>query len=577
MAGARFAMERRRVVIADEPGLGKTIQSIAAVIGCKTTGSVLIVAPKSAAYLTWPAELERWLAEVAPNDPIRIIGGQLDKTGRITELRKVIRWEIDHQKNPPDKPSRQWVIVSPNYLRFKYEVDSKNKFVYDANGDKILHVIREAMKPLLAVQWSAVIIDEAHETLAGATGNIKKQSGQSSGLRMLRIKEDGLKLALSGTPFRGKHENIWGVLNWLEPEDYNYLRGRNSYWKWIRRHFDVFHDDTFDQDIIGNLRSEAELAKELRPYMIRRTKKKVAPELPEKRRGGTPLYPKKKPPVELTDRVIKFANIVVNDPKDVHAKIAHTAAMEKVANWYDKHNPIAVWLPMDGQQQRAYDQMKREAQADFENGTLLANSILAEMTRLKQFANSYGKLDSEGNYQPKLPSNKFDWLLQWLNERGIEGPDASGSRVVVASQFTRHINLFATELREKYKIPCYVFTGATSSAERLAIHKGFQTGKTVAGKPSPEVLLGNTKAMGLGITLDAADDMIVLDRTHNSDDQVQLEDRIHRISRIHQVTIWDVASKKSIDEQIMKATRATGRSLRRILNTPEAALKLLDS
>lgn len=556
MEGALFAMERKRVLIADEPGLGKTIQSIAAVVGNKVSGSVLIVAPKTAAYVTWPVELRRWLAEVAPSDTVDIIGGNLHKRERLALLDKVIQWELDHDST---SMARQWVILSPNYLRFQHQLDSNKRFVYDQDGNKIVVPVREALTPLLHIQWAAVIVDEAHETLAGATGNIKKGSAQSRGLRLLQIKDGGMRIALSGTPFRGKHENLWGIANWLEPDEYNALRGPNSYWKWINRHFSIYHDPVFKQDIIGNLRSEAELAREASSFMIRRTKKKVLPELPDKFYGGTPLYPNKKP------------------PEAEWAHLSQKARNTKRLAWYDRNNPIAVWLQMEGRQKNAYQQMKQEAMADFENGTLLANSVLAEMTRLKQFANSYGKLDDTGNYHPQLPSNKFDWLLQFLRERGIDGPEPSGSRVVVASQFTRHVNLFAAELRDKHKIPCYVLTGATKSDERIRFQDEFQSGKTPAGDVSPEVFLLNTKAGGVSITLDAADDLVLIDSTHNPDDQVQVEDRIHRISRVHNVSIWNVVTKGTIDEQILKTTRKTGRSLKRILDTPQAAISFLDS
>lgn len=561
MAGAKFVMKKRNALIADEPGLGKTIQSIAAVVGDQIRGSVLIVAPKTAAYVTWPAELSRWLADIGPNDEIRIIGGRLDKRKRLALLREILLWDRNNYpeaQNPNDKPKRQWVILSPNYLRFKTEIDDDGKFVYDKHGDKIINPVREALKPLLSVEWSAVIVDEAHETLAGSTGNVKKMSAQSQGLRLLDVREDGLRIALSGTPFRGKHEHLWGIANWINPTLYpdgNHGKGDGTlpYWRWVHKHFEVYHDDTFDVDVIGNLRSERELAKEASSYMIRRTKKKVLSELPEKFYGGVPLYPNKKPPEELK-------------------------SSEAITQWYNQNNPIAVWLPMDGKQKTAYEQMKKEAMVDLEGGTLLANSILAEMTRLKQFANSYGTLTQDGQFVPALPSNKFDWILNFLKEHGISDSEKpSGNRIVIASQFTKHINLFATELRNTHKLQCYVLTGATSAEHRKQYQEEFQSGKTRHGKPSPELFLMNTKAGGVGITLDAADDLIVIDSTHNIDDQVQLEDRLHRISRIHQVNIWNLCSKGTIDQQILKATRKTGQSLKRILDTPTAALELLGS
>lgn len=511
--GALFAMQHKRVLIADEPGLGKTIQSIAAVIGSKTNGSVLVVAPKTAMYVTWPAELARWLADVAPNDKLHIIGGKLTRKERIETLVDILEWEQNYRDG--EHTGRQWVLVSPNYLRFTIQTDDHGHYVYDDNGDKVILPVREALTGLLAIRWAAVIVDEAHQTLAGATGNLKKQSAQSRGLRLLTIEDGGLRLALSGTPFRGKHENLWGILNWIRPDLYT------SYWDWVKKHFDVYTDYMLGVDVVGQLKSEAALAREAQQLMIRRTKQKVAPDLPPKTYGGTPL-----PGVAKEDA------------------------------------PVAVWLPMDGEQAKAYADMKRNAMADLDGGTLMANSILAEMVRLKQFANSSGYLDPHGEFHPKLPSNKFDMIVELLAERGIDGKGPGESKVVIASQFTRHINLFAGALRAM-GIGCYVLTGQTKEQERVDMQEEFQNGTGY------DVFLLNTIAGGVSLTLDAADDLIMIDETYNVDDSTQVEDRIHRISRMHCVTIWKLKSLGTIEETLAREQLAQSASLRRILDGPQ--------
>lgn len=523
MDGARFAMKHKQVLIADEPGLGKTIQSIAAVVGSKITGSVLVVAPKTAMYVTWPAELSRWLADVSPNDKVHIIGGKVSRKQRLETLREILLWQKAHGQGaavaqPGEQPRRQWVLVSPNYLRFHIQLDEHGNFVYDDNGNKVILPVREALPGLLAIRWSAVIVDEAHQTLAGATGNIKRQSAQSRGLRLLTIADGGMRIALSGTPFRGKHENLWGILNWLRPDLYR------SYWDWVKRHFDIYTDYAVGVEVIGKLKSERVLAEEARQLMIRRTKAKVTPDLPPKVYGGTPL------------RGVKKDNA-----------------------------PVAVWLPMDDEQRIAYEQMKLHAMVELSGGVLLANSLLAEMVRLKQFANSCGYLDSSGSFHPKLPSNKFDWLVEFLAERGIDGKGPGASKVVVASQFTKHIHLFANALLAK-KIDSYRLTGETGEQERIDMQRTFQSGRMDNGTPSPDVFLLNTIAGGVSLTLDAADDIVLIDSTFNSDDQVQVEDRCHRISRQHQVTVWNLASQNTIDESILRETYKTGLSLKRILD-----------
>lgn len=501
--GALFALKHRNVLIADDPGLGKTLQSIAASVGlAKVQGdcneSILVVAPKTAVYVTWPAELKRWLPD---GDVVRSIGGELKPHQR----RQVLLEAMNHQGG------RQWILVSPNYLRFNVKTDEDGNYIY-SHGKKIITPVREALTEFLDIEWSAVIVDEAHETLAGATGNIKHQSAQRRGLGLLKIKDGGLRIALSGTPSRGKPENLWGILNWLEPKTYT------SYWKWVKKHFHLY-SDIYSDHHIGELKSEAALAQELSHLMIRRTKGEVAKELPPKMYGGTPLWSSAKG---------------------------------------DK-GPVAVWLNMSGKQRRAYEDIARAAMTELEGGTLMANGILAEMIRLKQFANSFGYIDDSETFRPSLPSNKFDWLLEFLRERGIDnGPPAT--KVVVASQFTKHVNLFANELDRTHGIRSFVLTGATSARERIRIQREFQNDCGVG------VFLLNTRAGGISLTLDAADEMVLIDSTFNPDDQIQVEDRIHRISRQHNVTIWNLCSANTIDESIAKHCYKMETSIHKVLD-----------
>ena len=54
-AAVKFILDRRRVLLADQPGSGKTLMSLAALEadGCFTNGVTLILAPKFPAKTTW--------------------------------------------------------------------------------------------------------------------------------------------------------------------------------------------------------------------------------------------------------------------------------------------------------------------------------------------------------------------------------------------------------------------------------------------------------------------------------------------------------------------------------------------
>jgi SNF2 family DNA or RNA helicase len=60
--------------------------------------------------------------------------------------------------------------------------------------------------------------------------------------------------------------------------------------------------------------------------------------------------------------------------------------------------------------------------------------------------------------------------------------------------------------------------------------------------------------MGVGITLDTADDLIMLDLPYDPDKLEQIEDRIHRASNMHKVSIWHLLSKNSIDMAIAEVS-----------------------
>jgi Zierdtviridae DNA helicase len=493
----QFATQHRNILIADEPGLGKTATTIASIIENDITGSILVVPPKTGCE-TWDKELTRWLPEIAPYDVWIVIGGHQSPLQRVDELIRVVQWDLGKNRIGP----RQWVIVSPNYLRMEVALDPFGNFVYDDDGQKVIKPVREALPELLAIDWAAIIVDEAHQTLSGAVGNIKKQSKQRQGLGMLETKDNAMRIAISGTPFRGKPQNLWGILNWLYPARYR------SYWGWIDEYF-IVEDGINNSRVIGPPKPHKRLAMtaELAPIMIRNTKAEVAHDLPLKRYGGTPLV--------------------------VHGM----------------RGPIGVQIEMYGSQLRAYREMEQVAMTELEEGRLTANGILAQTIRLKQFANSYGFLGGKDDiFFPTFPSNKFDWIVNFLTERGIDGKGPGVSKVLIASQFTKQIDLFAKRLREHHKIPVFTLTGKTNTAERKQIVDDFQRGTLESGEPAPDVFMINTKAGGVSITLDAAEEVIIIDQTWIPDDQEQVENRVHRISKPHNVTIWNLYSTNTVDD-----------------------------
>ena len=485
--GARFVAQGRTVLIADQPGLGKTLEAIGGIIESGLTGPVLILSLKTAMGVVWEAELLRWL----PNPRVTVA-----PEGKVKRAEALEHFWLGVHEDPD---SLHFLICNPEMIRVRRD---------EVPGQKGKWTYTPAYPSLFDTMWDGVVIDEsAHKqcSLISPSNTEAKMSQFRLGAKRLPIADNGVKIALSGTPMRGKPHKLWGTLNWLQPAIYT------SYWKWVARYWKLEQNDyTGNASVIGELQHPDKLHDDLRGIMLRRTKAEVLKDLPPKQYGGTPLDPA------------------------------------------DPSSPVGVWVPLTPEQAKAYKAMEDNAAVALEGGSLMANGALAELTRLKQFANTYGYMDG-GTFVPSLPSNKFDTVVEMLAERGIygkankpENDDNEGdSQVVIGSQFTATINLFAKGLQDM-GIEVAVLTGATSQKERTRLINEFQ------GEGGPRVFLINTNAGGVAVTLDRADDLFILDETWIPDDQEQLEDRIHRASRIHQVNIYYIRSLGTIEEYIAR-------------------------
>lgn len=572
--GVAFSARKRVQLLAYEPGLGKTLTAIGGIIEGGVTGLVLVIAPSQAVNISWPLELQRWV----PQDYFQIIGRNIKPAERRETLMMLQEWA---QANPTE---RCWVLMNPHWVRMRAETDEYGKYIRNSEGVKI---VSAELPDLFRTEFGAIIVDESHETLACATGNAKKWSLQRMGVGALNLKEDAIRMSLSGTPMRGRPENMFGQLNWLTPDVYT------SYWKWVERHFVMYEStDGYGGKQIGHLKDPELFYAECSHVMNRVTKEEAAADLPPKRYGGTHLDPR------------------------------------------DESTLFGVWLPMEGKQATAYKKMAAAAEADLESGHVMrAGGILAEMTRLKQFAGSCMEFDEmktapvlnqawiawkdnedriaeaseakayyidqgaesqaetifvgesfpepekyerdeEGNilrsddvpvYKAVLPSNKFDWIWNFLYDRDLtptgKTPGKGKAKIIIASQFTGLINLFSEELTKK-GVPNYVLTGETPTVKRRQYVYEFQN-----DPDSAKVFLLNTKAGGTALTLDAADDVIICDETFIPDDQLQVEDRAHRLSNTeHQVMMWYLRSKGTLEETIGSTTTERERVCKSIMD-----------
>ncbi|AYB69174.1 DNA helicase [Gordonia phage Emianna] len=507
-AGIAFLTHTRYALLADHPGLGKTLQTIGAMAEAQLTGDILVAAPSIAVATTWPDELALW----APSEECIPVMGTGPKRKKILD-----------DLGPAPTNRRRWIIINLEMMRSEWVKPTQVRRPHKRTGK--MGLFNEPgwwdhkYPQLHEREWSAFVVDESHRCLICHSATPQSQTQVRAGAGMIKVADNGMRIALSGTPFRGKPENLWGTLNWLDPKKYH------AYYTWLQQWFHVLGDVRSSEGKRGNVEvagldeTKAKLFYEdIAPIMLRRTKKEVRAELPDKLYAGTPL------PHPDTGII-------------------------------DENSPVGHWLEMSPKQAKAYHEIAEQAETMLDSGILVANSFLAELTRLKQFAICHGDIqtylkDGEEAYRflPKMPSAKFDWLVDFLDTLGINKhssiePDEEERKVVVASQFTSILDMFEIELN-RIGIECLKVTGKVSQAQRKANKDRWQQ------PGGPRVFLLNTQAGGVSLTLDAADDLVFLDETWIPDEQEQVEDRIHRVSRIHQVTIHYLRTIGTVEENI---------------------------
>lgn len=135
-------------------------------------------------------------------------------------------------------------------------------------------------------------------------------------------------------------------------------------------------------------------------------------------------------------------------------------------------------------------------------------------------------------------SAKLVRLMELLDEA-----QRGGHRVLVFSQFTSMLSLIRDEL-DREDIDYSYLDGATR--DRTAVVDRFQ-------KPAgPPVFLISLKAGGYGLTLTAADTVVLFDPWWNPAVEAQAADRIHRIGQTKPATIYKLITRGTVEEKILR-------------------------
>ncbi|MDB5273341.1 MAG: superfamily helicase, family [Chitinophagaceae bacterium] len=183
--------------------------------------------------------------------------------------------------------------------------------------------------------------------------------------------------------------------------------------------------------------------------------------------------------------------------------------------------------------------------------------LLQGLTRLRQIANH--PILAEGEYPDG--SGKMEDVVHML-ERAL----AEDHKILIFSQFVKHLQLYAEYLKEK-NISFSYLDGSTK--ERQKEVDKFQE------SPDKRIFLISLKAGGLGLNLTAADYVFLLDPWWNPAIEAQAIDRAYRIGQKNNVFTYKFITKNTVEEKILLLQQNKLRLAQELITTEESFVKNL--
>ncbi len=383
---------------------------------------------------------------------------------------------------------------APDLRTLRLHSGSERAARYDEIPNADVVITSYALARLDAQQLSqfnfrALILDEAQ--------NAKNPSSQIA--RVVRGLHAEHRLALTGTPVENSLRDLWAIFAFVEPG----LLGTESS---FRKRFEI---PIAENDPVA----AATLRSRLEPFLLRRTKEDVAPELPDR-------------------------------------------------------TEVSLACDLSPLQRRLYRGVAEAARRDVfavveEQGLEHATvHVLAALTRLRQICAHPGLLFDEYKNEPDA-SSKFEAFLETVEEI-LSG----GHRVLVFSAFTSMLRLMRAEFDRRGTTYGYL-DGSTKDKDRQDEVARFMD------PDGPPIFLCSLKAGGVGLTLTAADYVVLYDPWWNPAVERQAIDRTHRIGQHRAVTAYRLVTSGTVEEKIRALAERKSSLSKNIIKADGALAKSL--
>lgn len=434
-------------ILADEMGLGKTIQTISLITYLiekkQQPGPFLVIVPLST-LTNWNNEFDKWAPSVS----------------------KIV------YKGPPNARKQHQQQI--RWGQFQVLLTTYEFIIKD--------------RPILSkIKWLHMIVDEGHR--------MKNQNSKlSSTITMYYTTR--YRLILTGTPLQNNLTELWAMLNFVLPTIFKSVK---SFDEWFNTPFaNTGGQDRMELNEEEQLLVIRRLHKVLRPFLLRRLKKDVEKDLPDK-----------------TERVIKCN---------------FSALQAKLYKQLVNHNQLMV---SDGKGGKT--------------GMRGLSNMLMQLRKLCNHPFVFEEVEDQMN--PGRGTNDLLWRTAGkfeLLDRILPKFQRTGHRVLMFFQMTQIMNIMEDYLRLR-EMKYLRLDGSTKADDRSELLKLFN-----APNSPYFCFLLSTRAGGLGLNLQTADTVIIYDSDWNPHQDLQAQDRAHRIGQKNEVRILRLITSNSVEEKILE-------------------------
>lgn len=490
-------------ILADDMGLGKTCQVIslmcAIVEDWESNGgdrdrpwpNIIVVPPSTLA--NWAAEFERF----APKLNVTLYQGS-------QSIRDEIAYDIQ------EDPSRHHVVLT-SYSQLSRNDDISN----------LRHI-----RPMVAV------FDEGHKMKNPKTKLYRD---------LLRITATW-RLVLSGTPVQNNLMEMIALLQFVEPNLF-------------QAHFENL-EALFNQKVSLTAVSKGALLHServgrartiLEPFILQRRKEQVLQDLPPK-----------------TTRVVtcKMDSVQEAIYRDYERRFRKSDSQEAASAKEGRDNDTNnVWIQLrkasihpqlfrrffkDRDVEKIAEVlMKKVPQSELKQPRL--DHLINELKALSDFELHLWCRDYKCIRNYDLPEDS--WMdcakVKSLLEL-IKGYQANGDRALVFTRFAKVIEILGECLASE-GIEYLSLQGNTDVSARQELINEFNADESIP------VFLLTTGSGGTGINLTAANKVIIFDQSDNPQDDIQAENRAHRLGQTRPVEIIRLISEGTVEELVYKA------------------------